>query len=202
MRHGEVEPNAIGRFVGIKDVALSDLGRHQGAAIASYLEDAELDVLLSSPRQRSRDTIAPLAEAKEMQVEVRDGLQEMHFGDWEGLSWEEIHARDPAFADAWQENVATTPCPGGQSANDFANGVHFALQEILEEFEGRTIAIAAHAGTNRAILASALNRQYVESFHFAQDYGCLNALGYGTHAYPQVALLNLVPGPRSEHPSW
>lgn len=197
IRHGEVEAPFVGTFVGRSDVALSDLGRHQAAAVAAYLEDAPIDAVVTSPRSRARDTAAPLAKQKGMEPIVREGFAEMHFGQWEGLSWPDIEARDPRFAATWQADPATVPCPDGETADGFATRVKEALRELLDEFHGNTVALFAHAGTNRAVMAEALGLPYMRTFAFAQDYGCINAAAW-QDGFAQVALMNLVPGPRSQ----
>jgi alpha-ribazole phosphatase len=198
IRHGEVAAPFVGTFVGRSDVALSDLGRHQAQAIATYLEDAPIDAILTSPRTRAKDTAKPLAEATGNELIVHEDLAEMHFGQWEGLAWPAIHAKDPEFAAKWQGDPTSLPCPGGESAGDFAKRVQAELATILTKYDGKTIAIFSHAGTNRAMLGNALRLDYMDTFRFAQDYGCINAAAWDAEYGAQVALLNLVPGPRSE----
>lgn len=202
IRHGEVEAHLVGTFLGVTDGGLSDLGRHQGQAVAAFLQDAGVDAVVSSPLQRARDTVAPLAGELGLAVETRPGFREMDFGAWETLSWEAIEARDADFARRWREDPATMACPGGETTDAFAAMVARELEALLEEFAGRTVALGAHAGVNRAILAHILGRPYLEMFRFAQDYGCVNAAAWGVQDWTQVALTNLVPGPQSEHPSW
>lgn len=198
-RHGEVEPPWVGRFIGTTDVGLSPLGRHQAEAINAYLEPAPLDAIVSSPRKRALDTAAPLARAKARTLDVRKGLAEMDFGKWEGLAWEAIVALDADHAKQWEQDAANVAPPNGESANQFATRVADALQEVVDEYKGRSIAMAAHAGTNRGILAAVLGRPYMEMFGFAQDYGCVNAVGWTAGAgFGQVALVNFVPGPPSQ----
>ncbi|MGB0651788.1 MAG: histidine phosphatase family protein [Thermoplasmatota archaeon] len=198
IRHGEVAAPYVGAFVGTFDVDLSPLGRHQAAAAAAYLKDAPLDAIVASPRRRAQNTAAPLAKETGLQVETRDGFGEMDFGRWEGLHWPDIEQADPDFAARWAADPATIPCPDGESTDSFAARVHAAFEALHDEFQGRHVALFAHAGVNRALLSHALGRPYLETFAFAQDYGCLNALHYGdAGAGAQIALLNLVPGPRS-----
>ena len=198
IRHGEVEAPYVGTFVGSLDVALSDVGRHQAAAAATFLEAAKVDAVLSSPRRRARDTAAPLARHHGHGIEIKDVFAEMDFGEWEGLPWAEIEARDPAFAATWQADPSCHACPAGESAGGFAERVQVGLAELLEEFKGRSVALFGHAGTNRAVLATLTQRPYMESFVFAQDYGCVNAAAWDpATGFGQVALVNLVPGPRS-----
>lgn len=196
-RHGEVEAGRVGSFIGRTDVTLSPLGRHQAEAIAAYLEDSPLDAIVTSPRRRALETVAPLARAKNLTLDVRAGLAEMDFGEWDGLHWHEIVERDSQHAMEWQADVMQRAAPGGESGTQFARRVQQTLDEVLEEFKGRMVLVGGHAGTNRAIFAKALGIPYVQAFAFAQDYGCLNATGWG-EGFAQVALANFVPGPRSE----
>ena len=198
-RHGEVEEPWVGRFIGTTDVGLSPLGRHQAEAIAAYLEPAPLDAIVSSPRKRALETSSPIARTKGHKLDVRKGLEEMHFGAWEGKSWEDIVALDADHASRWEQDAANTAPPGGESANEFAARVAAALNELVAEYRGRSIMVGSHAGTNRGILAAILGRPYMETFAFAQDYGCVNAVGWSAGSgFGQVALLNFVPGPPSQ----
>lgn len=198
IRHGEVEAPYVGTFLGVTDVGLSELGRHQAQAVGAFLADAPVDVVLSSPLRRARDTAAPLAAAHGIEVVARDGFREMDFGAWETLSWPQIEARDPDYAPHWQEDPATRPCPDGEAAQPFADRVNDTLDAVLEEFTGHSIALFAHAGVNRAILSRLTGRPYMESFVYAQDYGCVNAAAWDIGSgMGQIALVNAVPGPRS-----
>lgn len=203
MRHGEVEEHLVGSFVGTTDVNLSALGRHQAEAIAKYLEDAPIDAILCSPRKRALDTVAPLARAKGMKLDIRKGFAEMDFGQWESKFWHDIQGTWPDESRAWALDPGKVACPGGESCNVFAARIHAALDPVLEEFRGRTIALGGHAGTNRAVLAHVLKRPYMDCFAFAQDYGCVNAVAWGGSPYMegdagQVVLMNFVPGPRAK----
>lgn len=198
-RHGEVEDPWVGTFIGSTDVGLSPLGQHQAEAISAYLDPAPVDAVLSSPRKRALDTIATVARAKEHKLDVRKDLAEMHFGKWEGKTWEQIIELDHDHAKQWEKDPANTAPPQGETANDFAERVARGLEAVVEEYKGRSIVVGAHAGTNRGIMAAILGRPYMEMFSFAQDYGCVNAVGWLPEGgFGQVALVNFVPGPPSQ----
>lgn len=197
IRHGEVASQYVGTFVGSLDVPLSPVGRHQAAAIDVFLQGAGLDAVITSPRQRARETAKPLCEATGIEAEVREAFAEMDFGQWEGLHWDDIAAKDMEFAERWQADPTTLACPGGESAGDFSRRVQDELERLLEEFEGRNVALFAHAGVNRAIMAGVIGIPYMQSFALSQDYGCVNAAGW-QGGLAQVALVNFVPGPRSD----
>ncbi len=196
-RHGEVSPEYVGSFVGRLDVPLSDVGHHQAAAIDAFLNEAGIDAVLSSPRQRALETAKPLLNSLELDADVRPALAEMDFGEWEGLRWSDIEARDPAYAAQWQADPASLACPGGESAGAFAERVQRELKLVLEEYRNRNIVLFGHAGVNRAIMADVLGIPYMQSFALSQDYGCVNAAGW-QDTLAQVALVNFVPGPRSD----
>jgi alpha-ribazole phosphatase len=196
-RHGEVEARYVGSFIGRTDANLSDLGRHQAAALAAYLEDAELDAIVSSPRRRALDTAAPLAKAKGLKLDVRPAFAEMDFGDWDGLFWEQIVERSGEHAEAWKKDVMGLAAPGGESGAVFQGRVAAGLEALKAEFKGRTVAVVGHAGVSRAILSGSLGMPYVQTFSFAQDYGNVSAVGWTDEGFAQLALWNFVPGPRA-----
>jgi broad specificity phosphatase PhoE len=199
IRHGEVETPYIGTFLGSTDVGLSDLGRHQAQAIAGFMESMELDAVLSSPLSRAANTAAPTCTSRGSKLETVDWAKEMHFGTWEGKHWPEIELADPEFAGSWQANPWDTACPDGDVPNEFAERVQAGLTETMQEFAGRSVALFAHAGTNRAIISAVTGRPYCESFAFSQDYGSVNAGGWDVESgHGQIAMLNVVPGPPSE----
>ncbi len=199
LRHGEVESPWVGKFIGRTDVGLSPLGHHQAEALKEYLRDAAVDGLVTSPRRRSRDTLSPLAKHLGVKPHIHEGFGEMDFGEWEGLDWSEIVARDGAVAREWEKDPATIPPPGGESGDLFYERIEGALEELRSEFRGRSVVLAAHAGTNRAILAHLLKRPYMDCFVFAQDYGCVNAVGWDSSSgFGQVARVNFVPGPKAQ----
>lgn len=199
LRHGEVEAPYVGTFTGETDVALSDVGRHQAAALASLLGDAEVDAIVASPRGRALDTAAPFAGARDLRIEVRDDLREMHFGRWETKTWLEIERDDPHGAAGFHVDADIRRFPDGEDTEGFAARVGAAFDDLVDEFRGRAVAVFGHAGTNRVFLSRLTGLPYLRTFVFAQDYGCANAAAWDDEAaHGQVALVNFVPGPRSE----
>lgn len=198
LRHGEVEEHMVGAFIGITDVGLSALGRHQGEAIKAYLEDAPIDAIVSSPRKRALDTVAPLARHKAMKLDIRKGFAEMDYGAWDGLHWPKIEAGWPDESKAWSNDPATMAAPGGESCDSFYQRVEGEIERLLAEFKGRSIVLQGHAGVSRCVLAHVLQRPFLDCMQFAQDYGCVNAVAWGPEGFGQVALVNFVPGPRAK----
>jgi probable phosphomutase (TIGR03848 family) len=87
VRHGENEYTRTGRLAGwTKGVSLNEGGQKQAQALVGRLKPLPIKHIYSSPLQRARETAAPLAEARGLKVEVRDGLGEVGYGEWTGKS--------------------------------------------------------------------------------------------------------------------
>lgn len=114
LRHGQSEWNAEGRWQGQADPPLSALGEEQAREAAKRLVGVVFSVLVSSHLRRARRTAEILAEAVGLEVVVEPELQEIHVGDWTGLTRVEINARWPGELADWSEGRSESP-PGGES---------------------------------------------------------------------------------------
>jgi broad specificity phosphatase PhoE len=107
-------------------------------------------MVYSSPLRLALETAQALAGGASIQI--LDDLREIGYGDWDGLVWAEIEARDSELAARkmgdWQ---AVTP-PGGETWSDFSARVRRAFAHILEG--PRPAAIVAHAAVNEILGAS------------------------------------------------
>ncbi len=98
IRHGQSEWNAVGRWQGQADPALTDLGRHQAAHAASKL--GEVDAVVSSDLQRASVTAMIISEQLGVGPVVLDpDLRERHAGEWQGLTRPEIERDWPGYLD-------------------------------------------------------------------------------------------------------
>lgn len=160
IRHGETSYNAEGRLQGQRDIPLNGKGREQASAVGRTLkklmptEIARLDAaeaFIASPLLRTRETMDLARTAMGLaprRYQLDPTLMELSFGDWEGLTWPEIEARDPAAlaareADKW-DFVPT-------------NGESYAMlcQRLRPWLATRRgdVFVASHGGVARAFLA-------------------------------------------------
>jgi probable phosphoglycerate mutase len=118
VRHGETPYNAENRLQGQRDIPLGPRGRDQASAVGRTLRGklgTEIDRLeaadafVASPLLRTRETMEIAREAMGLapaRYRLDPALKELTFGDWEGLTWSEVKARDPKgvtarHADKW-----------------------------------------------------------------------------------------------------
>jgi len=138
VRHG---PTHQKNLVGWRDVPadLSDLDRID--RLARYLPaDA---VLVSSDLIRARDTALELGRGAPQQF---PDLREIDFGDWDGLHYTQIEARDPELSRAYWENPGDLAAPNGESWNAAAVRVAACVDRINQLHPDRDIIAVAHFG--------------------------------------------------------
>ncbi len=176
VRHGSVVGAETRRFVGHLDVPLSPLGEAEMERLAARLAGVPLAAVYASDLGRSRRSAEIIARPHRLTPRIVPDLREMAMGRWEGLTADEIHAREPdAFRD-WMARVGDFPFPEGESVPDLVARVWPAFEGIATTHAGERVAVVAHGGTNRAILCRALGLPLDRLLAFGQDYAALSLL--------------------------
>lgn len=188
IRHGQTVWNHSGRYQGITDVPLSDFGRRQAQSLVPYFDKVEVDAVYASDLSRARDTAFPLAKSKGLDMQVISALREIDFGDWEGLTYEEITARWPGAIEHMYSHPDTLKIQNGESFADVQERSYAALRKILAERDGQTIAVISHGGTIRCLLCALLGLDLHLAWNFKQD----NTNVTEVHYYGQRNLLALL----------
>jgi len=155
LRHGQTAWNIEARFQGQVDTEITELGQQQadgnGRLLASLIGDAAGFDFVASPMHRTRETMERVRAAMGL---PRDGyrtdarLIEVHFGDWQGWTIEEIEAREPGSTarralDKWNF------LPPGRDAESY----EMLLQRVkpwLDELSRPTVCVI-HGGVVRAL---------------------------------------------------
>ena len=157
LRHGQTELSVQRRYSGRGNPALTDLGRRQANAAASYLaQRGGIRAVIASPLQRAYDTATAAAKALGLDVSVDDDLVETDFGGWEGLTFSEAAARDPELHRQWLRDTSTTP-PGGESFAAVHTRVQRARDRIIDEHGGTTVLVVSHVTPIKMLLRVALD---------------------------------------------
>ena len=134
-RHGLTARSVPEQHLGQKiDIALSEEGRVQARALAGRLADVTFGRIIASPLVRAHQTARIVAAGlsdRVPPVETDPRLAEMDYGEWEGLTYEEIDTRDAARRRAWETDPASIRCPGGESGDDVATRACDFLVDLL-----------------------------------------------------------------------
>lgn len=149
LRHGEV----VGRahvLRGASDAPLSDRGRAQMQARLAGLP--AFDRVAASPLCRCRAFAETVAAGRGLPLEIVPDFEEMHFGDWEGLTGAEAAASHPEAYAAWCRFDATAAAPGGETLGAFRRRVLAGWMKWLADGEGGHRLLISHAGVMRVLL--------------------------------------------------
>lgn len=176
VRHGEPEEWARGVCCGRLDPGLSAAGREQAGRAASALARGGIDALYSSPCRRALETARAVVRATEGDVRVDERLREIDFGAFEGLTSEQAERRHPEAFRAWVSSPGTVRFPGGESWGDLRARVLPAVEAICACKEGRRVAIVAHAGVVRVVLANVLGASPDACFRIAVDHASITEM--------------------------
>lgn len=150
VRHGQTAGNRDNRFIGITDLALTELGLQQAVAVAPLVDRFDPDVVVSSPLQRAKDTAA--AAVGNRPVTIDPALREVDFGTWEGRTFDEVAAFDPDGFAAFDAGVAITGFPSGDSVVSVAD----AAANAIRSHAATRLLVFSHATTIRLVWCALL----------------------------------------------
>ncbi|MEY9947856.1 histidine phosphatase family protein [Kitasatospora sp. GAS1066B] len=161
LRHGETTLTPQKRFSGSggTDPELSEVGRRQAARAAesTLLATAGVDVVVCSPLRRCRQTAAVVARGLGLELVIDDGLREADFGQWEGLTYEEVRSRFPEDLQAWHGSADVAPTGSAESFAEVAERIARTRDELLSRYQGKLVLAVTHVTPIKALIQLALN---------------------------------------------
>jgi alpha-ribazole phosphatase len=167
-----------GDFLGQQDAPLSALGRRQLPALARHPRLSRVDAIYCSDLSRATATAAAIARRRGVVPVVRPRLREMHFGRWEGLSWDQVVEQFPRIARRWLATRASPAVPGGEAMALFKRRVTLELKRIVAANPGRQVVVVTHAGVIRVAIGAALGLSERHLFRVAQPPCAVNVIDY------------------------
>ena len=171
IRHAETD--MAGTFCGHSDPELNDRGHAQLFTLIEALRGQTVDAVYTSDLRRARTTADAIAKEFHADCSIRPALQEISFGDWEGLTWHEVERRDPAYADRWLAAYPNLPAPSGESFSEFEKRVLDAVKSLTEEVIGGNIAIVSHGGVIRTVLRKLQGCSEERAWEQTREYCCI-----------------------------
>jgi broad specificity phosphatase PhoE len=167
IRHGQTAWNAPSRavcgagagaerFRGRTDLPLDETGQAQSRAVAERLKDEPLAALYASPLLRARQTIAPLAGALGLPVQPHDGLIDIDYGRFQGLTHAEAAKAFPETYALWRTAPGRVRFPEGECLADVQARLLALLDEVVARHPGQTIALVGHQMVNKVLACTLL----------------------------------------------
>jgi broad specificity phosphatase PhoE len=158
IRHGETDWNRAHRWQGMTDIPLNKVGEAQAHAAAVHLGQAKLEVIVTSPLLRAHRTAQIISQALSLPLHSDERLKEIHAGEVEGLTMQEIQARYPQLhAELASDIYKNVQFPGGESRYQVGQRMAASLNDIARTYPGQHILVATHGGSIRMVLRQLLS---------------------------------------------
>ena len=124
--------------------------------------------IYSSPLKRCLQTIDPIAGQLGLPVHVIPELNDLHYGDWEWLTYAEARTRSPGLFARWFTAPQLAKFPNGESLQELVARVAGAVRLIRERHQHETVVVVGHSSVNRALLLHTLDLPLSAYWRFGQ----------------------------------
>ena len=191
VRHGATTATQEDRFSGSSGAELSDEGRWQAERLGERLAREHISAVYASPLSRAVDTARLLAARCALEPVIRNGLQEIGHGHWEGKKRDEVEQQYADEYSAWEADPFTFAPAGGESGVAVLARALPIVREIVASHEGGRIVVVSHKATLRLILSSLLGfdpRGYRDRLE--QSPACLNIVDFKDPVRVRLMLFN------------
>jgi broad specificity phosphatase PhoE len=188
-RHGETDSNALRRVQGLSDIPLNENGRLQAGRLAGRLAHTPFAAAYASDSSRATETAEIVVRGRSISLHRTAELREISYGQWEGLTFEEVENRDPVgFArynsDGLSDDLEFAP-PGGETVRALLARIDAFLESLRGHHDGEDLLLVAHGISLRAVLVCLLRLPPEAMPRFSLGNASLSAISL----HPEGAVL-------------
>ena len=188
-RHGQTDWNIARRYQGHSNTGLNQTGVRQAELLANRLSAEIIHAIYSSDLSRAVDTANRIQRLQQTAKAVATDMRwrELSFGDWEGMTYEEMSAHSPELFDAWMKDSLTVSTPNGETHRQLAERVKSAFDELKAKHKDETVLLVGHSGSMQTLLALLLGVDLSRYWQFRISQASLSELT----VYDDAVTLNL-----------
>ncbi len=187
-RHGQTDWNIARRYQGHSDTALNQVGILQTEQLAERLSSETIHAIYSSDLTRAMTTAKSVAAFHGIEPHADMRWRELSFGDWEGMTYEEMSAHSPELFAAWMKDSLNISTPNGETHRQLAERVTAALHEIKNNHADQTVLIVSHSGALQTLIAATLGVDLSRYWQFRVSQASLSEL----NVFEDGAVINLL----------
>ena len=182
LRHGQTELSRADVFCGSGlDPDLTSDGREMAAAFAKSYQTTHWSGIFTSELRRTISTAQPLAETLKIAPEARAGLNEIGYGEWEGLGRETVDAKYHDDYVNWLADPAWNAPTKGELALEVARRALQVVEEIQRRCDGNVLMVS-HKATIRIMLCSLLGIDVGRfRYRFVCPVGSVTVVEFAAH---------------------
>lgn len=169
IRHGETAWNAADIFRGRVNIGLSENGLKQAELLADYLSQRKIKAIYSSPLPRAIQTAEVVARRQRLNAQTMHELTDLDFGEWEGVSRQEVKIKYKQIYDVWLERPDLAKIPGGESLAEARKRALSALEKIMVQNKEGTVVIITHRVITKVLACALLGLDDSHFWNIEQD---------------------------------
>ncbi len=189
VRHGQTEWNRVERFRGRADLSLDETGRRQAEAAALRLKGEQIAAIYSSPLKRTIETAGILAGQLKLPVQPLEGLLDIDFGSWQGLSPEEAAKQDSQLYQKWLEHPHEVRFPQGETLDIVRRRVVSGVEDVASKQKDQTVVLVSHKVVCQVLMCAMIGLDNSHFWQVRQDVNAINIFEMRDGA-PLVMLVN------------
>ena len=168
VRHGETEWNVTEIFRGRIDIELNETGIRQAELLAEYLNKIKIDAIYSSPLKRAFKTAEIVAGYHKLDVDIATDLIDFDFGQWQGLSNQEVKYKYKELYAAWTNRPDQVKIPDGESLDDVRKRATGVVNNLIASYQGTVVSVS-HRVVNKVLICALLGLDNSHFWKIKQD---------------------------------
>jgi phosphoserine phosphatase len=144
VRHGQSDLNREGRFRGLTDAPLNEIGQKEAACAGAVLDGAGVSLIYTSPVPRALQTAQIIEGSIHAPVREEEGFTDVDYGEWQGLTVQEVRQRfGRAMMESWIRDPEGFTFPGGDSMRSVESRLSPALMRAASNPD-ENVAVVSH----------------------------------------------------------
>lgn len=158
IRHGETVYNQEKRIQGRMDIPLNENGKEQAHLLAEWMRTQPVDAVYASDLKRAVATAEAIARVHGLTVNRLEELRERSFGDWEGITFEELKQRYPDWEKVWDEGG----CYGVERYDELMKRIAEQWERIARKHPGAHVVVVGHGSSMHAGLMAIAKERFTQ----------------------------------------
>lgn len=135
------------RIQGSLELPLNDRGQDQLDEAIEQLIETSFDVVYTSPCDPANSTAKAIAQAYDVPLKEKDGLNNFNYGLWQGLKIEEVQRKFPKIYKQWQQAPETICPPSGETVSDLYERIKKVLNKPIRKKKSVAVVVAEPLAT-------------------------------------------------------
>ena len=174
VRHGRTEWNRVEKFRGRADIGLDEVGMKQAEAAGKRIAEWPISAIYSSPLRRASTTAEIIAGSLGLKVRLLPGIIDIDYGAWQGLSTEDVVARDGYLYSQWIESPDKVQFPGGESFTEVRERTTSVVSDLIQRHPKETVVLVSHKVICQVLILSLLELDSSHFWQITQDVCAMN----------------------------